>query len=109
MSGRRIKVIKKNPENGDSELIIKKHLNAEKKLIKKLKERKKAYKEFLSQINSYIDYAQKQAKNNDNDELRLKYLETIEEEESLRNKMIESLKKNDELIESVKNLFDLES
>jgi hypothetical protein len=97
----------KNPERLDHELIIKRHLTAEKKLIKKLKERKEVYKEILIQIDNYIDYAYDQAKNNDNGELRLKYLETIEEEESLRGKICEYLKKNDKLIESVnKSNFD---
>ncbi len=100
--------IKKNIKELDQESAIQKHLNSEKKLIKKLKERKEAYKEFLTQINDFIDYAHEQAKNND--ELRIKYLETIEEEESLRDKINEYLKKNDELIESIKKSnFDLES
>ncbi len=96
----------KNPEKLDPELIIKRHLNAEKKLIKKLEERKEVYKEILIQIDNYIDYAYDQARNNDNGELRLKYLETIEEEKSLRSKIHEYLKKNDDLIKSIKFNFN---
>ena len=85
-------------------------LNAEKRLIKKLKEQKKAYGEFLSQIDNFIDYAKDQAENNDSDELRLKYEYAVEEEESLQDKIRESIKKNDELIELVKKSnFNLNS
>lgn len=101
MSGRN-KVTKKNSKKSCRELALNEHLNAEKVLIRKLKERKKAYGEFLSQIEHFIGYAREQAKNSDNRKLRLKYLETVEEEESLRDKIMKHLKKNDELIELIK-------
>lgn len=85
------------------------HLNVNEALIKKLEDRKKINKEFLAQIESFIGYAKKQVKNNDNHKLRLKYLEIIEEEESLRDKIRDYLKKNDKLIESIKkSSFNLE-
>ena len=103
------KPVKNSSKKTSQEIAIKEHLNADKILIKKLKGRKKAYDEFLSQINDFIGYAQDQAKNNDNDELRLKYGEAAEEEGSLRDKIRESIKKNDELIELVKKSnFELE-
>lgn len=94
----------KSPKKLDPELGIKERSNAEKMLIKKLKERKKAYKKFLSQIDDFIEYAKDQAKNNSNVQLRLKYLETMEEEVSLRDKIKEYLNKNDELMESIQKL-----
>lgn len=73
------------------------------KFVKKLRKRKEEYKEFLSQKNNFIEYAEDQAKNNDNDELRLKYSEAVNEEKSLLDKIQEYLKKNSELIKSIKN------
>lgn len=102
MSDRENKPLKNKSGKLCPKLTIIEHLNAEKTLIKKLKERKKAYDEFLSQIDNFIDYAKDQAKNNDNYELRLKYCDAVEEEELLRDKIRESIKKNEELIELIK-------
>ncbi|MCZ3365110.1 MULTISPECIES: hypothetical protein [Methanobacterium] len=102
MSGRRNKHIK-NLERLSPELTISEQLNAGKKFIKKLRERKKEYQELLIQIDNFIEYAKDQAKNNDSNGLRLKYWDAVNEEESLRDKIQEHLKKNDELIESIKN------
>ena len=101
MSGRGNKPVKKSPEKLYPELTIREHLNAEKMLIIKLKKREKAYESFLIQIDNFIEYAREQANNNDNS-LKSKYLDVIKEEESLRDKIIEYLKKNNELIESLK-------
>ena len=110
MQDKENKSLKKKSEKLCPTLTINEHLNAEKKLIKKLKERKEAYNEFLSQIDNFIDYARDQAKNSDNYELRLKYDDIIEEEESLHDRIRESIKKNDELIELVKKSnFNLNS
>lgn len=100
------KPVKNNSKEANPEIAIKKHLNADKILIKKLKCRKKAYNEFLSQINDFIEYAQDQAKNNNDNELRIKYLGLVEEEESLLGKIQEHLKKNDDIIESIKKSTD---
>lgn len=102
MLRKRNKPVKRNSENLSLELTISEHLNAEKMLFKKLKKRKKEYNEFLTQIDNFIKYAQDNAKNIDDDKLRLKYKDAVKEEESLRDKIMEYLKKNDELIESVK-------
>ncbi|WP_424354997.1 hypothetical protein [Methanobacterium sp. MBAC-LM] len=93
---------KRNSKNLSPELIIHERLNAEKIFIKKLEEQKKAYNEFLTQINTFIEYAKDQVKNNDDNKLRLEYLEIVGEEESLRDKIEVYLKKNDELITSIK-------
>ena len=84
------------------ELSTDEYLNAEKMLIERLKKQKEVNKEFLVQIESFIGYAKKQAKHNDNDKLEIKYEEIIQEEESLRSKIREHLKKNDELIKSLR-------
>jgi hypothetical protein len=102
MSGRGNKPTN-NSEKLNHELTIQEQLNAGKKFIKKLRERKKEYEKFLGQIDNFIEYAKDQAKNNDNDELRLKYWDAVNEEESLRDKIQEHLKRNNDLIESIKN------
>lgn len=102
MPERRVKSIPKNSEKLGHEFLVKDHFNTEKVLLKKLKERKEVYNEFLTQIDNFIDYANEQAENNNsNDKLEPKYEEIIGEEESLRDKIREHLKKNDELIESL--------
>ena len=83
------------------ELNTEEYLNAEKMLIERLKKQKEVNKEFLVQIEIFIGYAKKQAEVNDKEKLELKYEEIIEEEESLRDKIKEHLKKNDELIKSL--------
>lgn len=95
------KPVKNNSKKTSQEITIKEHLNAEKMLIERLKKQKEVNKEFLVQIESFIGYAKKQAKHNDNDKLEIKYEEIIQEEESLRSKIKEHLKKNDELIKSL--------
>ena len=100
MSGRGNKSIKKSSEKLYPELTIREHLNAEKMLIIKLKKREKAYESFLIQIDNFIEYAREQVKHDNN--LKFKYLDVIKEEESLRNKIMEYLKKNNDLIESLK-------
>lgn len=102
MSGRRNKPIK-NSEIVSPELTISEQLNEGKKFLKKLMERKKEYEEFLSQIDNFIEYAEDQAKNNNSDELRLKYWDAVNEEKSLRDKIQEHLERNNDLIESIKN------
>jgi len=84
------------------ELSTEEYLNAEKMLIERLKKQKEVNKEFLVQIESFIRYAKKQTKHNDNNKLEIRYEEIIQEEESLRSKIREHLKKNDELIKSLR-------
>ena len=88
-------------ENSKKVVSTKEYLEAEKMLIERLKKQKEVNKDFLSQIENFIGYAQKQVKNKDNGKLEHKYLEIIEEEKSLRAKIREHLKKNDELIKSL--------
>jgi hypothetical protein len=61
-----------------------------------LREQKNEYEEFLSQIDNFRDYAKDQAENNDSDELRLKYGDSVEEESLLdkirEHKLIEVVK-----------------
>ncbi|MEL7670144.1 hypothetical protein [Methanobacterium sp.] len=92
----------KNLERLNPELTIMEQLNTD-KFVKKLRERKKEYQEFLSQIDNFIEYAEDQAKNNNSDELRLKYWDAVNEEKSLRDKIQEHLERNNDLIESIKN------
>ena len=101
MSERGNKNFKKNSKVIDNEISTIKYLNAEKMLIERLKEQKEVNKEFLAQIEIFIRYAENQSKNNDNNKLESKYLEILEEERSLRDKIRKHLKKNDELIESI--------
>lgn len=84
-----------------SELSTKEYLKAEKMLVERLKKQKEVNKDFLDQIDNFIGYAEKQAKVNNNEKLEHKYEEIIDEEESLRDKIREHLKKNDELIKSL--------
>ncbi len=104
MSKRRDKAIQKNSEKLSHDILVNEYSSTKEILIKKLNERKKAYTEFLSRIECFIEYAKCQAKNNEDYELRIKYLETVKEEESLRDKILEYLKKNDELIESIQKV-----
>ncbi len=99
MSGRN-EVIKKSKRISD-DLSTKEYLKAEKTLIERLRKQKNINEDFLSQIENFIGYAKKQAEVNDEEKLELKYEEIIEEEESLRDKIKEHLKKNDELIKSI--------
>ncbi len=72
-------------------------------IIKTLKRRRKVNTEFLSNIDTFIEYAKKQAKNeNLNEERRKRYKDLVEEEESLKYRIKEDLKRNNELIKSIK-------
>ncbi len=93
----------------EKELIKKLELNLEEyfkeaeRIINGLKERKEVNREFLNQIEIFIEYAKNQVKNKDlSEEIRLKYLDLIAEEESLHYRINEDLKRNDELIKSIK-------
>lgn len=79
-----------------------------KKIIKILKERKKVNEEFLSNIETFIEYAKNQTKNNLlSKESRLRYKDLIEEEQSLRYRIREDLKRNNELIKSIKKSTEI--
>lgn len=72
-------------------------------IIKRLEDRRTVNNEFLSEIDTFIGYAKKQVENkNNSEEIRIKYLDLIEEEESLRYKILEDLKRSDKLIKSIK-------
>ncbi len=76
-------------------------------VIERLEERRSVNKEFLAQIEIFIGFAKNQVKNKDlSEETRLRYLDLIEEEESLHDRIKEDLKRNNELIKSIKGSTD---
>ena len=82
---------------------IEKYSNAAVLIIKKLKERRRVNNEFLFEIDKFIEYAENQVKNkNISSEVKYNYLDLINEEKSLRFRIKEDLKRNNELIDSIK-------
>lgn len=76
-------------------------------IINRLEERRKVNEDFLDQIETFIKYAKDQVKNkNLSEEARFKYLDLIEEEESLHDRIKEDLKRNNKLIKSIKKSTD---
>lgn len=115
MSGRGYKSIKNNSEELATELELSKVLetafeeysDAARLIIKRLDDRRRVNKEFLVEIENFIEYAKDQVENMDLDDgIRLRYLDLVEEEESLRDRIQEDLKRNDKLIESIKKSTD---
>lgn len=86
---------------------LKEYFEEARRIIERLEERRKVNKEFLAQIEIFIEFAKNQVKNRDlSKETRLRYLDLIEEEESLYDKIEEDLKRNNELIKSIKGSTD---
>lgn len=82
---------------------LKEYFKEAEKIIKRLDERRKVNKEFLAQIEVFIEYAKNQVKNKGiSEETRLRYMDLIEEEKSLHDRINKDLKRNNELIESIK-------
>lgn len=115
MSGRGYKSIKNNSKELAHELelskslekAIKKYSEAARLIIKRLEDRRRVNNEFLVEIDDFVEYAKDQVENMDLDDgIRLRYLDLVEEEESLRDRMQEDLKRNDKLIESIKKSTD---
>ncbi len=90
-------------ENKNSQKTEEKYSKETEQIIKALEERRKVNKEFLSNIENFIEYARKQTENNLlSKERRLRYKDLLEEEESLKERIKEDLKRNNELIKSIK-------
>ena len=99
--------INKNQKNNQQIRDIEEYLKKAKLIIKKLEERKKINKEFLSEIEVFIKHAQSQIKNkNLNREIKFNYLVLIEEEENMHKKIKNDIKGNNKLIESIKKSMD---
>ncbi|MGF7117763.1 hypothetical protein [Methanobacterium oryzae] len=82
---------------------IEDYSKAARNIINRLEDRRRVNEGFLSEIDLFIEYAKKQVKNNDlSKDIRLRYLDLIEEEESLRYRIKKDLNRNNELIESIK-------
>lgn len=93
--------------NKSWDMDIDEYLKATRLIIKGLEEQRKVNNGFLVQIEVFIEYAKNQLKNkNLSDKMRLKYLDLIEEEESLHDRIQEDLKRNNELIKSIKKSTD---
>jgi hypothetical protein len=113
MANRRSEVIKNKFEMEEElsralEVNVEKYFKEAKRIIKVLERRRKVNKEFLNQIEIFIAYAKNQVDNeNLSEEKRLRYLYLIEEEESLYDKIWRDLKRNNELIESIKESTDV--
>lgn len=76
-------------------------------IIRRLEYRKRVNTEFLKEIENFISHAKKQLGNNNLDKkIRIKYIDLIKEEESLHGKIYEDLRRNDELIKSIKESMD---
>lgn len=85
------------------DLNLEEYSKAAKLIIKRLEDRRKVNEEFLAQIEVFIEYAKNQVKNKGlSEETRLRYLDLIEEEQSLYDRINKDLKRNNELIESIK-------
>ena len=100
---------KNNKENSDHHLkkklekIENNYLKETDLIIKTLEKRRKVNIEFLSNIETFLEYAKKQAKNDNlNEERRNRYKDLVEEEESLKYRLKEDLIRNNELINSIK-------
>jgi topoisomerase IA-like protein len=116
MSERGYKSIKNDSEESAHELELSKALetafeeysDAARLIIKRLDDRRRVNKEFLVEIENFVEYAKDQVENIDIDDgIRLRYLDLVEEEESLRDRIKEDLKRNDKLIESIKKSTDI--
>ncbi len=89
--------------NEELKVTVQEYSKGAKLIIKRLEDRRTVSIEFLSEIDTFIEYAKKQVENKDiSEEIRIKYLDLIEEEESLRDRILEDLKRNDKLIKSIK-------
>jgi len=86
---------------------VERYFEEAKRIIKGLNERREVNKEFLVQIEVFIEYAKHQVKNkNLSEETRLRYLDLIMEEESLHDRIWKDLMRNEELIGSIKKSTD---
>lgn len=115
MSGRGYKSIKNDSEESDHELELSKALetvfeeysDAARLIIKRLEDRRRVNNEFLVEIEDFVEYAKNQVENIDLDDgIRIRYLDLVEEEESLHDRIKEDLKRNDKLIKSIKKSTD---
>lgn len=115
MSGRGYKSIKNDSEESDHEVELSKALetvfeeysDAARLIIKRLEDRRRVNNEFLVEIDNFVEYAKDQVENIDlDDRIRIRYLDLVEEEESLRDRIKEDLKRNDKLIKSIKKSTD---
>lgn len=85
------------------EINLEEYFEKARQIIKRLEERRKVNEDFLVQIEIFIKYAKEQVKNkNLSEETRLRYLDLIEEEESLHDRIKEDLKRNNELVKFIK-------
>lgn len=101
--------IKNSNEKSDSSLrkelekSKEEYFKSEKNILKATEFRKKVNKEFLHNIEEFIEYLKNKLENNHlNGELRQKYLDLIEEEQSLHYRIQKDIKHYDKLIESIK-------
>jgi hypothetical protein len=105
MNTRETETIIKNQGKLSRELKIniEEYLNAARLIIKRLEDRRMVNAEFLSEIEEFIEYAREQVKNeNLSSEVKHHYLDLIEEEKSLHDRIQKDLKRNNELIKSIK-------
>lgn len=109
---KRSEVIKNKSEietelRGALEVNLKDYFKEASQIVKRLDERRKINKEFLDKIEIFIEYAKDQVNNkNLSNETRRRYLDLIEEEESLHDRIKKDLKRNNELIKSIKESTD---
>ena len=88
------KELKKNKEE---------YFKSEKNILKAIEFRRKTNKKFLSDIKEFIEYINIKLENNHLDgEIREKYLDLIEEEQSLHDRIQQDIKHYDKMIESIK-------
>lgn len=107
MDNQKIEAIIKNQEKLSRKLEnnVREYLEAARLIAERLKERKEVNVEFLFEIEEFIEHAEKQGPNeNFSSKIRHRYMELIEEEKSLRNRIKEDLKRNNDLIDSIKKV-----